>query len=81
MSLKRTSRGKCRHCGEDELDHCEFTPYVIPAGCVCDPEDWFDSDDIPVACSIFVVDTAPGYEDRCATCGHERPCHKSEGQA
>lgn len=73
---------KCMHCGEVASEHCDFTPYMVPDTCLCEPEDWRDGDDIPEVCKVFVGNgDGEGSEERCETCGHEKQCHRAEKSA
>jgi hypothetical protein len=59
----------CRRCGLPESEHHQFER-VMPRGCVCKPEWWLD--DPPEVCDSYVI----GPTGMCATCSHEKECHK-----
>jgi hypothetical protein len=64
----------CRVCGDDESDHHEFDPVVLPKGCVCDWQDWGVTPQfIPDVCDAFEKNGDPS--PLCSTCEHEPGCH------
>ena len=66
----------CPHCLRpvEAIDLIE--PFKIPEGCVCNPREWGDPQNIPPTCDHF--DPMSGDEDKlCLHCEHERGCHKN----
>ncbi len=62
----------CKHCALPAEDHHEFEAQM-PDGCVCSPGDWYD-EVTPICGTFFANEKEP---DICATCEHERACHKA----
>lgn len=64
---------RCKQCDRTEEEHHVFDPYVVPRGCVCDPEEWRNPNRIPPVCRAFVdAKDDPGL---CETCHHLKACH------
>ena len=62
----------CRYCGKTEDEHCfTFVP-VMPDGCQCDYGSWRGAANIRPACAQYVGNG----EQYCATCEHDKACHK-----
>ncbi|GEM_PF-2811499 len=61
----------CPHC------HERLTPYTKPDGCVCDPIEYRDPENIPPVCSQYNGDG----ECNCFTCEHDLECHKPPNDA
>lgn len=56
----------CPHC------HERLTPYTKPDGCVCDPAEYWNPENIPPVCSQYNGDG----DCNCFTCEHDLECHK-----
>lgn len=79
MSVPRKFTVECRDCDESAAQHHEFNPFLIPATCVCPPEDWRAPDSIPDVCSEFVPMDADSAT--CLKCEHEDTCHAAAVQS
>jgi len=70
----------CSVCGdsEDNLDHHQFAPVMVPDSCVCDVNDWGDKFNVPDVCASFLPG-GPAHlgedQERCETCEHDKACH------
>lgn len=77
--MSSDKRTVCKDCGLPEEDHHTFNPRMSgPAGCICDPNSW-RRDPIPGVCTSFYPDEE--YPEQCATCEHEKECHRGEKNA
>ena len=64
----------CPHCKEEvEMDELEEV-FKTPHGCICEPRDWGDPDNIPPICNTFLPVSVIEI-DICSHCEHERGCH------
>lgn len=59
----------CPHCGAELVEEQKI---VLPAGCVCDPNEWEDPHNVLPVCNKFNGSTDISY---CGTCGHDYKCH------
>jgi len=64
----------CGICGELESAHHAYNARGMPAGCVCDPNEW----------GAEVLAICPAHEGdagrNCRTCEHDAACHGVEVQ-
>ena len=77
MTKKHITR--CPHCFEkvSNQELIQDTIKVVPQGCICNIDDWYDPDDIPNICNIFI----PYNESEsgiCKHCQHCKECHKGD---
>ena len=64
----------CPHCLK-EVDPCDLIEtYKIPKGCICNPKEWSDPENIPAICDAFEPMLYPDH-DLCRHCEHEKECH------
>ena len=67
----------CKVCGVKEDEHCTGDFADVPDGCACASGEW--GFPIPPVCGEFRGnDEVEGEDDRCATCEHDRACHKEK---
>lgn len=64
----------CKHCGKTESEHHAFNAREIPRGCVCEPRDWGDPNNIPPVCRSYEAD---GW-GLCKRCEHDAACHATK---
>lgn len=66
----------CPHCHKEVEPQDLEVRFKIPKGCICEPHDWGDPDNIPAICGEFIPfsDDEP---ELCMNCEHEKPCHDS----
>ena len=58
----------------DRPDHDLPHPTVMPEGCVCDPQPWFQTAVTPI-CASYEEDS--NYPGCCANCEHMLGCHQT----
>ena len=64
----------CPHCRK-EVDPCDLEEvFKVPQGCVCEPRDWGDPDNIPAICHGYQPNDEP--KPICLICEHEEACHQ-----
>jgi hypothetical protein len=65
----------CPHCLHEIHGYSDLIEiYQKPDGCICDPLDWGDPDEIPPICEKFEPNT--DQELFCVNCEHEKGCHR-----
>ena len=66
----------CLTCGKPELEHCVFTAFILPVGCVCDAGTWINASSISPICAAY--QERHSGDSYCSTCEHDKACHKEE---
>lgn len=64
----------CPHCWEAVEPEDLEVFYKVPKGCICEPRDWGDPDNIPPVCNAFLP-VSDVEIDICSHCEHDRGCH------